>query len=72
MAETWADWFGKWCVAHGVFTCDHVAAVKHTDFYATARRMYAKGNHSDRVMTLQLDGALGEINGAARAPRKRT
>jgi len=67
--ETWTEWFARWCVDNGVLSTAHVLAVKNTDFYVVARRQYAR-HASDRVIGMQLEGALREVNGASRAVRK--
>ena len=64
--ETWSDWFGQWCVKNGVLSNATALAVKNTDFYTVARRQHAR-KASDRVLNMQLEGALREINGASRA-----
>jgi len=69
MSETWNEWFAKWCVERGVLANADVKALRNTDHYAIARRMF--GHASWHKMGLQLDGALAELNGAARAARPR-
>ena len=64
--ETWTEWFDRWCVDNGVLTDPAKKAVKNTDFYVVARRQHAR-NASDRVLNMQLEGALRECNGASRA-----
>ncbi len=68
MNETWAEWFGGWCRRNCVGSGDQ-QAVKDSDFYLVARRMHGKA--SDRVLDMQLAGALRNANGAARAPQRR-
>jgi len=69
--RSWAEWFAAWCVERGVLTAESVRSVQNTDFYVVARRLHAKRNESDRVIMIQLDGALREMNGASRTIRCR-
>ena len=54
--EPWNEWFARWAADNDVLTIEYVRAIKNTDHYCVARRMFAKGA-SDRVLGMQLDAA---------------